>query len=248
MKTLLIYDRPVPLNRELHRHWRLRANEHFHHVAALNALPLVGFEFALAARDYPVVFAGESAAQALPVALVGLRADENLHVDAEGHWSECYIPAFVRRYPYALAADGERFQVVLDEAWPGFNTEEGDPLFDSEGNESESLKRTLGFLEEYQSHIRTTQAFVGELNRLGLLESKQLQRAAGDVDGEPAPVLTGLWMVNEDKLKALPAEQAQALLKNGALGWIYAHLLSLVNLDRLGARLAQRSATEASAA
>ncbi|THD11587.1 SapC family protein [Metallibacterium scheffleri] len=246
MKTLLIYDRPVPLNRELHRHWRLRANAHFTYVATLNALPLVGFEFALAARDYPVVFAGASAAQALPVALVGLRADENLHVDAEGRWSECYIPAFVRRYPYALAADGERFQVVLDEAWPGFNTEEGDPLFDSEGNESESLKRTLGFLEEYQSHIRTTQAFVGELNRLGLLESRQLQRATSA--DEPAPVLTGLWMINEDKLKALPADQAQALLKNGALGWIYAHLLSLVNLDRLGARLAQRSASAASAA
>ncbi|EQD59334.1 SapC family protein, partial [mine drainage metagenome] len=174
------------------------------------------------------------------------RADENLHVQRDGHWSECYIPAFVRRYPYALAADGERFQVVLDEAWPGFNTEEGDPLFDSEGSESESLKRTLAFLEEYQGHVRTTQAFMGELNRLDLLESRQLQRAVSA--GEEAQVLTGLWMINEDKLKALPADQAQALLKNGALGWIYAHLLSLVNLDRLNARLGQRIEAEKSAA
>ncbi len=246
MKTLLIYDRPVALNREAHRHLRLRANDRFLHVAALNALPLVGFEFAVAVRDHPIVFAGESAAQALPVALVGLRGGENLHVQRDGHWSESYIPAFVRRYPYALAADGERFQVVLDEAWPGFNTEEGDPLFDSEGNESESLKRTLAFLEEYQSHIRATQAFMGELNRLDLLESRQLQRAVSA--GEEAQVLTGLWMIDEDKLKALPADQAQALLKNGALGWIYAHLLSLLNLDRLNARLGQRIEAEKSAA
>ena len=38
------------------------------------------------------------------------------------------------------------------------------------------------------------------------------------------------------------------LLKNGALGWIYAHLLSLLNLDRLNARLGQRIEAEKSAA
>ncbi|WP_298193906.1 SapC family protein, partial [Metallibacterium sp.] len=74
----------------------------------------------------------------------------------------------------------------------------------------------------------------------------QLQRAVSA--GEEAQVLTGLWMINEDKLKALPADQAQALLKNGALGWIYAHLLSLVNLDRLNARLEQRIEAEQSTA
>lgn len=238
MKTMLIYERPVALNREAHRHLRLRPDARFGHVSTLNAVPLVGFEFGLAARDYPIVFAGESAEQAYPSALLGLRPNENLHVDAEGRWSECYVPAFVRRYPYALATEGERFQVILDEAWPGFNTEEGDPLFDDEGKESEALKRVLGFLEEYQGHIRSTQVFMGELNRLGLLEAKQIQRdAAGD---QQAQVLTGLWMINEDKLKALSAEQSQALLKSGALAWIYAHMLSLVNLDRLNARLQRR--------
>ena len=238
MKTLLIYERPVALNRETHRPLRLRNSDSYAHVAELNAVPLVGFEFALAARDYPVVFAGESAEQSLPAALVGLRPNENLYVDAAGRWPEGYVPAFIRRYPFALAADGERFQVILDEACPGFNVSEGEPLFNADGGDSDALKRILGFLEEYQTHVRNTQAFMAEINRMGLLESKQLQRTDGA--GQPGQVLTGLWMVNEDKLKALPAEQAQALLKNGALGWIYAHLLSLVNLDRLNARVQLR--------
>ena len=248
MKTLLIYERPVALNRETHRPLRLRASNSFAHVAGLNAVPLVGFEFALAARDYPLVFAGESAEKALPAALVGLRPDENLYVDGAGHWPEGYVPAFIRRYPFALASDeaNERFQVILDEACPGFNATEGEPLFNDDGNESEALKRILGFLEEYQGHVRSTQAFMAELNRLGLLESKQLQRT--EANGQAGAVLSGLWMVNEDKLKALPAEQAQALLKSGALGWIYAHLLSLVNLDRLNARLQQRLAAQQPAA
>ena len=128
--------------------------------------------------------------------------------------------------------------MILDEACPGFNTSEGEPLFDADGGDSDALKRILGFLEEYQTHVRSTQAFMAEINRMGLLEPKQLQRTDGA--GQPGQVMTGLWMVNEDKLKALPAEQAQALLKSGALCWIYAHLLSLVNLDRLNARVQLR--------
>ena len=248
MKTLLIYERPVALNRETHRPLRLRGSDSYAHVAMLNAVPLVGFEFALAARDYPVVFAGESAEKALPAALVGLRPDENLSVDGDGRWTEGYIPAFIRRYPFALASDeaNDRFQVILDEACPGFNRDEGEALFNDDGSESEALKRILGFLEEYQNHVRSTQAFMAEINRLDLLESKQLARS--EAGGPPGAVLGGLWMVSEEKLKALPAEQAQALLKNGALGWIYAHLLSLVNLERLNARLQQRLAAASAAA
>ena len=243
MKTLLMYERPVALNRETHQGLRLRSSDSYAHVAELNAIPLVGFEFALAARDYPVVFAGESAERALPAALVGLRPDENLYVDAEGHWPEGYVPAFIRRYPFAVASDGDdRFQVILDEACPSFGTSEGEPLFNSDGSETEMLKRVLAFLEEYQGHARASQAFMAEINRLGLLESKQLQRNAAD--GQPGQVLSGLWMINEDKLKGLSAEDAQALLKSGALGWIYAHLLSLINLDRLNARLSRRMDAE----
>jgi hypothetical protein len=61
-------------------------------------------EFAIAARDLLIVFAGNDAKDAGPVALLGLRQNENLYVDAEGQWAaNTYVPAFVRRYPFVLA-------------------------------------------------------------------------------------------------------------------------------------------------
>jgi len=54
-----------------------------------------------AARTYPIVFS--AAAPTVPFAVVGLRENENLFVDATGNWrDDAYIPAYVRRYPFCL--------------------------------------------------------------------------------------------------------------------------------------------------
>src|SRR5258706_1773106 len=78
----------------------------------LNALAISIAEFAVAARDYPIVFAtfdgGNSFA---PVIVVGLDQGANLLVDASGEWDRAaYFPAFVRRYPFCISklyVDGE---------------------------------------------------------------------------------------------------------------------------------------------
>ncbi len=240
MKTLLIYDRPVPLNREKHATFRLRASQSMAHARELNAIPVVIAEMGRIARDYPIVFVGEKAESVLPSALVGLQSGENLFVDAEGNWSDGYIPAFVRRYPFVLAEDGERFQIFIDEGYAGLNAEEGEALFDEEGKETEALKRVVDFLKEYQGFVAATQTFVNELNQHGLLEAKNLQSTPQD--GSAPRVIQGMWTIDEEKLKKLSADTAQSLLANGAMGLIYAHLLSLQNLDKLDQRFAQRRA------
>ena len=50
--------------------------------------------------------------------------------------------------------------------------------------------------------------------------------------GEPQK-LAEYYAVSEDRLKALPAEKLAELRDNGALGQIYAHLVSLLGWDRL---------------
>jgi len=50
------------------------------------------------------------------------------------------------------------------------------------------------------------------------------------------------FAVSEDKLKALPADKLAELRDNGALGQIYAHLVSLLGWDRLIAIAFQRAA------
>src|ERR1035437_9795261 len=69
-----------------------------------NALALSCGEFVAAARDYPIAFASRDGESFAPGALLGLGEGQNLFVDAKGVWdAQCYVPAFVRRYPFCLA-------------------------------------------------------------------------------------------------------------------------------------------------
>jgi hypothetical protein len=116
MPTLLFYQKPVVLNRETHRNLKLRATPSFAYAAGTNSVPLTGNEFAVAARQFPILFVPDANRQPTPIALLGLRRDENLFVEPDGRWSGCNVPAFVRRYPYLLAEKGapDDFAVCID--------------------------------------------------------------------------------------------------------------------------------------
>lgn len=246
MKQLLIYDRPVVLDRERHRHLRVSTDAlDFAFAAQVNSLPLAAAEFSRAARDYPILFAGAEATDAVPAALLGLRANENLMVDAEGEWkADSYVPAFLRRYPFVLAekpAGAEGFNVCLDEAWPGLGAEEGEPLFAEDGSNSGVLDGAVKFLQEYQAHLQHTRAFTARLAELDLLIPRtiQVQPANGK-----AFALDGFFVVDEERVQALKGKPLHELLKSGYLGWIYVHLMSLSNVERLSRLLDQRMATQ----
>ena len=52
--------------------------------------------------------------------------------------------------------------------------------------------------------------------------------------------LDGFFVVDEQKLRELKGKALQELAKSGDLGWIYAHLMSLVNVEALTRRLDTR--------
>lgn len=224
---------------------------------AMNAhsVPLTGVEFGIAARDLLIVFAGTSVADAGPVALLGLRQNENLYVDANGQWApDTYVPAFVRRYPFVLAEkpagqEGDDFTVFLDERYEGFNTSEGQRLFKEDGTDSELLANAVGFLGDFQQNVARTKWFMEQLNKYDLLEPRTVQLQKEGKDGQQGKSinLNGMFVVNEAKLRELDEKTAQEFLREGMLGWIYAHLLSLTNIDRLAHRLDQREQAEAAA-
>lgn len=249
MKQLLIYDRPVVLNREQHRHLRLAPiSDGFGFSGQLNSLPLAASEFARAACDHPILFAGNDPAQVVPAALLGLRAGENLSMGEDGRWDgERYVPAFLRRYPFVLAEkpEGEEgYNVCLDEAYPGLDAEAGEPLFADDGSNTPLLDGALKFLQEYQAHLARTREFTARLHELDLLVPKviRVQPASGEGFN-----LDGFFVVDETRLKELPAKAATRLLRNGDMGWIHVHLMSLVNVERLCRRLDARMAAAAQA-
>ena len=246
MAEVLFYERPVPLNRTQHKDLRLKGIPSLRFAAGVHSVPLTGVEFPAAARDLPILFAGSSMEEAGPMALLGLRQNENLFVDADGQWAaNTYVPAFVRRYPFVLAEkpageEGDDFTVFLDEAYEGFGSDEGERLFQEDGTDSEMLKNAVNFLGEFQQHVGRTQWFMEQLRKHDLLEPRNIRL---EKDGK-AINLNGLYVVSEEKLRKLDAKTAQEFLQEGVFGWIYAHLLSLSNIDRVAQRLDQLEQVE----
>lgn len=235
MATMLFYDDIAALNRDSHGKLRLRrADGDVGFAAGTNFVPLAGTEFGQVARDYPIVFAGREDDLAA-IAVLGLRQGQNLFVEPDGRWARGhYIPAFVRRYPFILAeqGDGKDFTVCIDQSWRGFNDKDGEPLFE-DGKESEFLKGIIDFLRLFHAEMLRTREFVARLKALDLLIRKDLQLtdAAGN-----AFTIRDCQVVDEERLHALKDKQVAELHKSGFLWWIYAHLISLGNTVRLLAR------------
>jgi hypothetical protein len=241
LAMLLFYQRPVALNRQAHRDFRIRRSvARYEFAAATNSLPVVGAEFARAALEYPVVFAGTIAAQALPAVLVGLRDAQNLFVDAEGHWRDgCYVPAFARRYPFVLAqadtAAAQPYTVCVDEAFDGIGPgQDGEALFDEQGEPARFLREALDFLRGYQQQLQATHDFVQALAERELLVQRSLHVTTAS--GE-ALRLDGFLVVDEQRLQGLDDATVGAWLRNGYLAWIHAHLMSLGQTSALLRRL-----------
>ncbi|HET6587625.1 MAG TPA: SapC family protein [Oleiagrimonas sp.] len=244
MAEVLFYERPVPLNREGHKDLRIKSINNVAFAAKAHSVPLTVAEFGPAARDFPILFGGNSLEEAGPLAMLGLNQSENAFVDENGQWEAgAYVPAFIRRYPFVLAekpegAEGDDFTVFLDEDYAGFGTDEGERLFNEDGSDTDTLKNAVRFLGEFQEHVKRTHAFSKRLRELDLLEP----RTAQIKDGENTMVINGLFVVNEEKLRQLDEKVAHELLADGSMGWIYAHLLSLSNIDRLKMRTDRRKA------
>jgi hypothetical protein len=248
MATLLFYEKPVPLNADVHLKARLGSLEgNFSFSNRTNSIPLAAIEFFDTAREYPIAFTGKEGGAMFPIALVGVRQNENLFVSDEGRWEGRYIPAFVRRYPFVLAEkqDADDFNVYLDEAYPGFGAENGERLFTDAGEHTPLLKQALEFLSNYQGEIKRTRLFAERLQGLDLLIPRVLEVVRNN---EAPMVLQGFSVVDEQRLMALGDAQLVELARSGHLAWIYAHLMSLGNVARLSERLDARIAASAEAA
>jgi hypothetical protein len=244
-KQLLIYETPTPLSAEAHRDLSVR-DAGFGFAAALNAVPLLTAEFGPAAAEAPIVFAGEGEATA-PALILGLRAEENLFVAPDGTWTGAYVPAFLRRYPFVFAEQGEGGETLalcVDTAWPGVNREgRGERLFDADGNRTRYLNDMLQFASDYQVQHAVTRAFTARLTALDLLEPATANATLPD---GTQVTLGGFRRVSADRLRALPDDTVIDLFRSEAMGLIYTHLASLglmrALLDRLTARSGGREA------
>jgi hypothetical protein len=238
---LLIYRSAVPVNRSTHHDCFVDVGSNYGFTAEVNSVPLMAIEFPQAMAEYAIVFGGTEA-DVTPVAILGVRSNENLFLGPDGSWEAKYIPAFVRRYPFVFSHAEAQFVLCIDEEFPGFNREgRGQRLFAEDGTTTPYVDGILRFLQDYQTHFHATQRFCNRIRELGLLDPMHAQLTP---ESGQALSLGGFMAVNRDRLKALPAETLAELAKTDELELIYMHLSSMRNFDHLRERLARRPMAE----
>lgn len=229
----LFYKDLLPLNSRDHAKWKATTLESAAYLASTHAIPLTSDEFVDAQRDFPIVFtAGENP---LPIALFGLNEGVNTFVGEDMKINEVvYLPAYARRYPFILAKlqpGNEDMSLCFD---PSANLlgdyPEGLALFDDAGQPTEYTQGVLDFCRRFEEAGQRTKLFMDELVKLDILIEGEIAITRNDMPDKPF-IYRGFRMVDENKLRELPAETLNGLVKNGILALIYAHLYSL-NLMR----------------
>jgi hypothetical protein len=236
------YADVVPLLKT-HRVRLLRSGEVPAFAQKLNAIPISYTEFALAARDYPVIFtSGDGGKSFAPVAVLGMAGGENLYVNADGWAPKLYVPAYARRYPFCMArvtlnnVEQQNRMICVEKA--RLDDSGGEAMFDAQGEPSASWRDMQRLLAEYEADLERGRELCSILADYALLEPFTMQ--AKPVKGD-ALQLTGMHRVDEKKIEHLNVSQFKNLAKKGILGRIYAHLLSLENFSRLLERRAGRA-------
>lgn len=219
------------LSSDNHQDLRLTQSNSFDFATDILNAPLSISEFPHAVHYYSIVFPMEGAS---PLVLFALNQKKNCYIDTDGTWKANYIPAHIRRYPFILAAtdtqdSDDKFIVCIDSQAPHFAAGQGDPLFTADGTTAEVTQNAVNFLQKFQEELAATQQLCQELEiHKVLLEKKVSIEKNGQVVS-----IGGFRCVDMEKLNALEDAVLAKWVRNGLMGLINSHLISLGNLKVL---------------
>jgi len=234
----LLYTSLVPLSSSVHGKMKIKRVNKAPAIGTVHAIPVTVDEFPLLARHYPIIFA--SGENAVPLALMGLTEGVNTFIDADGMPLDenVYIPAYIRRYPFLLARlrpETDELSLCFDPALDSIGDfEDGERLFDDEGNPTEATKAILQFCEQFETAGQRTGAFLEDLKKSGLLMDGEVAIQPEGVD-KPF-IYRGFQMVDEEKLRELRGDELRKMNQNGMLPLLFAHLFSLSQIRDLFSR------------
>jgi hypothetical protein len=227
-----MYQQLVPVMKDKHARKKVKRIDSFDFASRFQLASVMAHEFTRAAAIYPVVFVEDKAKDTfLPVVLMGLEEGENLYVDAAGRWHASYVPAVIRRYPFALAATGQsdQFTVCIDEGSQLVTEGDGSPLFDEKGEPTEVIENVKKYLTELQQMDVLTREFCRFIRQHDLFTPLKMQIRQGNAVRN----LAGSFVINEERLAKVSDDVFLEMRRRGYLPVVYAHLVSLGQVERL---------------
>jgi len=216
------------LNKEKHRRIRIRTG----YGAALGDAVMHVMTYPMEFRDiqgcYPILFTKDpNTGGFFAAAVLGLEAGQNLFLQGD-RWDATYVPIMVQRQPFLIATGGggdDKPPVVsLDLDHPRVSQDEGEALFDGEGEPSEFLKKKIGLLDKVHRGLQHGSGFIDTLLQHQLLEQIVLDLAFTDGGKK---TLQGFYCIAEERLYQLKGDVLESLNQAGYLQPVFMAVASL---------------------
>lgn len=238
----LFYTKPAPLDAKAHGDLGLKKNFGFGFTNGINAVPVNLIEMPQICHFYPIAFSPDG--NATPVAILGLRDRENLFLRGDQWEAETYIPAYIRRYPFIFSEmpGGEQLTLCVDMDEKIVEKGGKQPFFGKDGQPSDLSANALEFCKSYHAAAQQTIRFSKALADSGLLVEREAQINVG---GDKRINFSGFMIIDEKKLADLDEKTFLMFRKEGWLPFIYAHLFSGAQWQRLTKLLNGRLEKEA---
>ena len=177
---------------------------------------------------YPVLFTKDPHTGGFfAAAVLGLEAGQNLFLQGD-RWDATYVPTMVQRQPFLIATGGEGDDkppvVSLDLDHPRVSQDEGEVLFDSEGEPSEFLNQKIGLLDRLHRGLQHGSGFIDTLLQHQLLVQIVLDLAFTDGGKK---TLQGFYCIAEERLYQLKGDVLESLNQAGYLQPVFMAVASL---------------------
>jgi hypothetical protein len=208
----------TPLSYTEHSVLRLTRGTFFY-LRKKQAVPVSVAEAPRAALDLPLAFVRDESQLTL-VAILSLDPENNVQIGPKGLWMGGYMPAVVRAYPFAMVLKEGQGHVLADLDSDWLSRDQGDPLFDTQGNPSQILNQKIGLLQNLAPNSVRDMPVLQAIEKSGLLVP--WEKVSGN-----------LLRVDTEKFDHLPDEEVIELKRQNALAVIFSHLLSLPRINRL---------------
>jgi hypothetical protein len=220
------------INSSSHSKIKVKSNPSYLQCKDKHFAPIVVQEFISASQEFPIVFIKDSETGRFNVVvLLGLKPKENLFFD-EKTWQGNYVPKALTLYPFVIHQEegSDKALLCFDEDSPLVNDVSGEALFDEKGVQNKWLTEKGEAVVDYVEKSEVTQRFIKLILSKELLAPQTLNLK---FEGQEEYSLSGLYVIDEQKLNDLSENDFVELRKTGALPAIYASLMSMQRISHL---------------